>query len=73
MLDTSERFHMYEISKQSLELNNNYMEIHNPIYNTIISTYQNMQNNNRANLSHHSHHTPSPFHHKPQQHNINRN
>jgi hypothetical protein len=35
MLDTYERFHIYEISKQNLQLNDNYAEI----YNTIISTY----------------------------------
>jgi hypothetical protein len=46
MLDTYERFHIYEISKQNLQLNDNYAEIYNPIYNTIISTYQNTQNNN---------------------------
>jgi hypothetical protein len=39
MLDTYERFHIYEISKQDLQLYNNYMEICNPIYNTIISAY----------------------------------
>jgi hypothetical protein len=44
MLDTYERFHIYEISKQNLQLNDNYTEIHNPIYNTIISTYQYTEN-----------------------------
>jgi hypothetical protein len=40
MLDTYERFDIYEISRQNLELNDNYTETRNPIYNTIISTYQ---------------------------------
>jgi hypothetical protein len=42
MLDTYERFHIYEISKQNLQLNDNFTETYNPIYNTIISTYQNI-------------------------------
>jgi hypothetical protein len=44
MLDTYERFHIYEISKQNLQLNDNYTEICNPIYNTIISIYKNTEN-----------------------------
>jgi hypothetical protein len=44
MLDTYERFHIYEISKQNLQLNDNFTEIYNPIYNKIISTYQNIGN-----------------------------
>jgi hypothetical protein len=43
-LDTYERFHIYKISKENLQLNDNYTEICNPIYNTIISTYQNTEN-----------------------------
>jgi hypothetical protein len=39
-LDTYERFHIYEISKQNMQLNDNFMETFNPIYDTIIAAYQ---------------------------------
>jgi hypothetical protein len=44
MLDTYERFHIYEISKQNIQLNDNFTETYNPIYDTIISAYQNIGN-----------------------------
>jgi hypothetical protein len=40
LLDTYEKFHIYEVTKQKVQLNDNYTEMYNPIYN-IISTYQN--------------------------------
>jgi hypothetical protein len=43
LLDTHERFHIYEITKQKMQLNDNFMDIHNPIYDEIITTYQNMR------------------------------
>ena len=39
-LDTYERFHIYEISKQNLQLNDNFTEMFNPIYDVIIDTYK---------------------------------
>jgi hypothetical protein len=42
LLDSYEKFHIYEIIKQKIQLNDNYNETYNPIYNIIISTYQNM-------------------------------
>jgi hypothetical protein len=39
-LDTYERFHIYEITKQSLQLNDNFTETFNPIYDVIIANYQ---------------------------------
>jgi hypothetical protein len=42
MLDTSEIFHIYEISKQNIQLNDNFTETYNPIYDLIIATYQNI-------------------------------
>jgi hypothetical protein len=39
-VDTYERFHIYEISKQNMQLNNNLTEACNPIYDVIIATYQ---------------------------------
>jgi hypothetical protein len=42
MLHTYERFHIYEITKHKLQLNDNYTEVHNPIYNAVISMYQNI-------------------------------
>jgi hypothetical protein len=44
MLDTYERFHMYEIGKQNIQLNDNFTETYNPIHDTIISGYQNIVN-----------------------------
>jgi hypothetical protein len=41
LLDTYERLHIYEVTKQKLQLNDNYTEMYNPIYNTVISAYQN--------------------------------
>jgi hypothetical protein len=41
LLNTYENFHIYEISKQNIQLNDNLTEIHNPIYDLIIATYQN--------------------------------
>jgi hypothetical protein len=42
ILETYERFHIYEISKQNIQLNDNFTETYNPIYNTIICTHQNI-------------------------------
>jgi hypothetical protein len=42
MLDTYEKFHIHEISKQNIQLNNNFAETYNPIYDLIIATYQNI-------------------------------
>jgi hypothetical protein len=44
MLDTYERFHVYEISKHNIQLDDNFTETFNPIYDTIISAYQNIGN-----------------------------
>jgi hypothetical protein len=40
VLDTQERFHIYEMSKQNIQLNDNFTETFNPIYDTIIAAYQ---------------------------------
>jgi hypothetical protein len=40
MLDAYERFHIYEISKQNMQLNDNFAETYNPIYDIIITVYQ---------------------------------
>jgi hypothetical protein len=39
-LDTYEKFHIYEISKQNMQLNDNLIETYNPIYDVIIAAYQ---------------------------------
>jgi hypothetical protein len=44
ILDTYERFHIYKISKQNIQLNNNFAGTYNPIYNAVITTYQNVGN-----------------------------
>jgi hypothetical protein len=44
MLDTYERFHVYKISKQNIQLNDNLTETYNSIYNIIIIAYQNRGN-----------------------------
>jgi hypothetical protein len=40
ILDTYERFHIYEISKPNVQLNDKFTETLNPIYDAIISAYQ---------------------------------
>jgi hypothetical protein len=40
VLDTYERFHIYEISQRNIQLNDNFAETYNPIYNVIIAAYQ---------------------------------
>jgi hypothetical protein len=44
MLDTYGIFHIYEISKQNMQLNYNFAEIYNPIYDTTVTAYQNIGN-----------------------------
>jgi hypothetical protein len=39
-LDTQEKFHIYEISKHGLELNDNFVETTNPIYDVILDLYR---------------------------------
>jgi hypothetical protein len=36
--------YIYEISKQNIQLGDNFTEAYNPIYDTIISAYQNIGN-----------------------------
>jgi hypothetical protein len=43
LLDTYERFHIYEITKEKIQLNDNFTDIYNPIYDEIIKTYKNTQ------------------------------
>jgi hypothetical protein len=40
MLDTYERFHIYEISKQNIQLNDNFAKTYSPIYDVIMAAYQ---------------------------------
>jgi hypothetical protein len=44
MLDTYEIFHIYEICKENIKLNDNFTETYNPIYYTTTSTYENIGN-----------------------------
>jgi hypothetical protein len=39
MLNTYERFYIYEASKQGIQLNNMLTEGHNPIYDIILAAY----------------------------------
>jgi hypothetical protein len=39
MLDTYASFHIYEISKQNIKLNDNFAETYNPIYDIPITAY----------------------------------
>jgi hypothetical protein len=71
MLDTYERFHIYEISKQNIQLNGNFAETYNPLYDLIITVchYIEKKNTNQTNPSHHAHTDPllsptSPSHRK---------
>jgi hypothetical protein len=36
MLNTYEGFHVYEISKQNIKLNEKFAEVHNPLYDLIM-------------------------------------
>jgi hypothetical protein len=44
MRDTYERFHIYEISKENIQLNDNFAETYNMIHDIIITAYQNVGN-----------------------------
>jgi hypothetical protein len=44
MLDMYERFHIYEIGKQNIQLNDNFAETYNPIYAVIITAYRSIGN-----------------------------
>jgi hypothetical protein len=48
MLDIYERFHTYEISKQNMQLNDNFAETYNSIYDIIITAYQNVGNGEQS-------------------------
>jgi hypothetical protein len=39
-LDTHEKFHIYEISKHNLQLNDNFVEMTNPIYDVVLNLYR---------------------------------
>jgi hypothetical protein len=39
MLDKYERYHIYEISKQGIQLNDKFAEMYNPIYDVIMDTH----------------------------------
>jgi hypothetical protein len=43
LLDTYERFHICEVTKEKIQLNDNFTDIHNPIYDEIIKTHENLQ------------------------------
>jgi hypothetical protein len=51
VLDTYEKYRIYEISKQGIQLNDNFAETYNPIYNVIMATYQSKNNDKQPNLS----------------------
>jgi hypothetical protein len=38
IFNTYERFHIYEISKQNMQLNDTFTETYNPIYDMILTT-----------------------------------
>jgi hypothetical protein len=42
LLGTYKKFHIYEITRQKVQLNDSYTDVHNPIYNVITATYQNV-------------------------------
>jgi hypothetical protein len=39
ILNTYERFHIYEISKQNMQLNDTFTETYNPIYDMILTKF----------------------------------
>jgi hypothetical protein len=40
MLNTSERFHIYEINKQNMQLNENFAGTYDPLHDIVITAYQ---------------------------------
>jgi hypothetical protein len=38
-LNTSERYHIYRISKDNLHMNDTYIDTHNPIFETLHELY----------------------------------
>jgi hypothetical protein len=44
MLDTYDRLQIYEISKQNIQLNDNFVETYNTTYDTKMTAYQNIGN-----------------------------
>jgi hypothetical protein len=63
MLDTCERYHIYEISIQGIQLKDNFAETYNPIYNVIMATYQ--SKNNNTDQVYHTYIHPSTKSHPP--------
>jgi hypothetical protein len=49
MLDTYERYHIYEISKQGIQLNDNFAETYDPMYEVIMATYHSKNNDKQPN------------------------
>jgi hypothetical protein len=55
--NTLKRFHIYDLSRQKLQMNDTFTDIHNPIFDLIIKyTYH----NNTHSKTHLPHHTPTP-------------
>jgi hypothetical protein len=38
-LNTSERFHIYDVTKKGLQMNDTFTDIHNPIFDILIKTH----------------------------------
>jgi hypothetical protein len=49
MLDTYERCHIYKISKQDIQLNDNFAGLYNPIDDVIMATHQSTNNEKQPN------------------------
>jgi hypothetical protein len=49
MLDTCERYLIYEISKEGIQLNGNFAEIYDHIYDVIMAIYRSTKNEKQQN------------------------
>jgi hypothetical protein len=39
-LNTLERYHIYEMTKRGLQMNDTFMDMHNPIFDVLIKTHK---------------------------------
>jgi hypothetical protein len=57
MMNTWERYHIYNLYKDNLHISDKYTDTHNPIFNVIKDHYEN--SNAQPQLPHHSSHVPT--------------
>jgi hypothetical protein len=66
LMNTLESFHIYGLSKENLQMNDTYADIHNPILNLIKDYYTNKYKSDTALPPTNPMATPTALHHQPQ-------